>query len=146
MLYLPTSCKSCGRAALHHELESEGGEFVCPFCGGTASVVPGCNYAEGDRPLFGELSQIVADARVAQVEAEQMAIDAHEASAAGLERQALERLGVRLRSLKLRGISESQQHKALMMLATILEALGLTKISGTIPTAATVAAGGSARG
>lgn len=148
MLFLPTSCETCRRVTLRPENESDRGEFVCTFCTATAHVVPGCSYTEGDATLFSELSQIVAESAVSRIEAEQLALDAHEACTAGLEREVLARLRARLPSLtRTQGISRVQRpRKALLMLATIFDALAVTQASGTMLAAETSTARASARG
>jgi hypothetical protein len=137
MFYLPTSCRTCRRVALRLQSEAERGELVCTSCGETAQVVPGCGYTEEDIALFGELSQIVGEDAIAQLEAEQMALDAHDACAVRLEREALARLVARFPSLaRTQGISERPRgRKVLLMLATIFDALALTPTSATMPAA-----------
>jgi hypothetical protein len=137
MDYLPTCCEACGQVALRPETESNGGDFVCASCSGAAHIVPGCNYAEDDVALFSELSQIVSEAAIPPLQAEQMSLDAHNACALGLEREALARLGARLPLLTQTPLifHAQRQRKNLLMLATILEAAAVTRGSGTMPAA-----------
>ena len=56
-VYLPVLCSSCLRSYLLPA--ASGDELSCRECGGTASVVPGEIYGEGDIPLFERVSAAV---------------------------------------------------------------------------------------
>jgi hypothetical protein len=55
--YLPVLCSACLRTYLLPA--ASGTELSCRECGGTASVVPGETYGEGDIPLFERVSAAV---------------------------------------------------------------------------------------
>jgi hypothetical protein len=56
-VYLPVLCSACLRTYLLPA--ASGTELSCRECGGTASVVPGETYGEGDIPLFERVSAAV---------------------------------------------------------------------------------------
>ncbi|HXK20041.1 MAG TPA: hypothetical protein VNG33_19655 [Polyangiaceae bacterium] len=60
--YLPTACKSCGRAALAPI--HLGVEPTCQRCGARARVVPGEAYQERDIALFEQLEMLVYGAEL----------------------------------------------------------------------------------
>jgi hypothetical protein len=92
--------------------------------------------------LFRKLSQVIADAAVSEVEAGLIALNAHNACAAGLEQEALAGLERRLPRLEhIRSILEAEgQRKSLLMLATILDA-SAPPVSGELPAAPTILPG-----
>jgi hypothetical protein len=109
-------------------------------------VVPGCSYPQGDVALFTKFGQIVGQATLSPTEAQRLAIDIERACDVGEENQAFETLVSRLSSLApIRAMLSTQpqlQRKALLMLATALNASALTRRSGTMPTVVAAGADG----
>lgn len=56
-VYLPSFCSSCSSSYLLLAASAE--HLTCPKCGGTARVVPGESYGDGDVPLFERVAAAV---------------------------------------------------------------------------------------
>lgn len=87
-------------------------------------------------PLFSELSQVVAEGRIAPVEAGRLAVELERALLAKTYGHFFELLSTRLPGLTpiqlMFGRSPPAQHRAFIMLKTILDALALASRSGTM--------------
>jgi hypothetical protein len=72
MLFIPTYCAACGRAALVSGNALSGTNFQCELCGGPALVIPGESYVESDVPLFEQLRVALREAAVTPALAAQL--------------------------------------------------------------------------
>lgn len=136
MSYLPSLCPGCRLVFLVRAQDARGGLFSCPKCGGDARVIPSCSYGAGDVSLFSELSQAVAEGAIAPLEAGRLALEIERALWAKSYHRFFEILSTRLPGLTpiqlVFGSSPHAQHRAFIMLKTILEALALSTRSGTM--------------
>jgi hypothetical protein len=136
MRYRPTSCEGCGRVELLLVDGDAERATRCPTCGGIARIVPGCVYAEGDIPLFSEMSRVVALSAVMPSEAQRLVIDIERACARGDVTAGFRRIGSRLSALEpvrlMLDVYPERQKQALIMLATVLNASTLKQRSGTM--------------
>jgi hypothetical protein len=105
----------------------------CPHCGGTRRVVPSCSYTSGDVELFEELSETVSRA-LSPVDAQRLAVEVSRALWSGSPAELFNALAVRWPSLVplvvVTGKNRPGQHRVLLMLKSIFEALALTRRSG----------------
>jgi hypothetical protein len=136
MHWLPTRCEACQRVDLLPARDGVEGKLPCPACGGIAHVVPGCSYAEGDVALFTELARVVSSGKVSLPEALRLTIDIERAAATGKEAEAFMAVARRLPLLEpMRLMLEAHPKRlrqALLMFATVLNALTLMRGSGTL--------------
>jgi hypothetical protein len=58
--YLPVYCSTCARASLSSKSEAD--PQICAFCEGSARVVPGPIYRDGDWLAFADIDSAVFDA------------------------------------------------------------------------------------
>ncbi len=136
MTYLPSLCGSCRLVFLARAADASGGEVVCSRCGAEARVIPSCSYGAGDVSLFRELSEAVAEGRLAPLEASRLAVEIERALWAKSYGRFFDLLSNRLPGLTpiqlVFGRNPTSQQRAFVMLKTILEALALSARSGTM--------------
>jgi hypothetical protein len=60
--YLPVYCSVCARASLSSKSEAD--PQICAFCEGSARVVPGPIYRDGDWLAFADIDSAVFDAEL----------------------------------------------------------------------------------
>lgn len=85
--YLPVYCESCA----HASLSSAAAEApqICSFCEGSARVVPGPIYGDGDWLAFAEIDGAVFDSAIDGVQASALAAELQELLNQQLEPEAI---------------------------------------------------------
>lgn len=115
----------------------QSGPVGCADCAGATSIVPSSILAEADAPLFEDLSHALREGRISSLEAAQLSSGLRRALAAKSYDDFFELLSTRLPGFTpiqlLFAGRPSAQLRALNMLATILEALAVSAVSGTLP-------------
>lgn len=74
--YLPVYCESCAHASLSSAAASE--PQICSFCEGSARVVPGPIYGDGDWLAFAEIDSAVFEAELDGVRASALSAELQE--------------------------------------------------------------------
>jgi len=127
MSLVPALCLSCSRVSLVSLAQARSGELTCPRCGGDARVSPSCSYPESEREVFGELSEVVIEAKISRAEAGGYAETVRQALWSGRYPRELERLCGRMPGLLplqiTAGSNAEAQRGTLGKLQTILQAL-----------------------
>lgn len=127
MSLVPALCLSCYRVALVSLSQAQNRDLACPRCGADARVAPSCSYPESDRERFEELSDVVAEAKLAGAEARHHAETIRHALWSGDYPRELERLCVRMPGLLptqlAAGNNSEVQGRILVKLQSILQAL-----------------------
>lgn len=104
--------------------------LTCKLCGADVRVVPGCTYGAEERAQFEELCEVVAEVQLTTVQAQQLAQEAERALWSGAFTRALEKLASHMPGLvpmqSAAGTNWDAQHRILMRLKPILEALSTT--------------------
>jgi hypothetical protein len=77
--YLPVYCATCFHASLSlfNQRERET-EMSCSFCEGTARVIPGPVYGDGDWLAFADIDKAVSEAELNGVQASELAVHLQE--------------------------------------------------------------------
>jgi hypothetical protein len=70
--YVPVYCAACAHASLW-AFDDREAQPRCSFCEGTARVVPGPAYGDGDWLAFAEIDKAVAEAELLGVQASELA-------------------------------------------------------------------------